>query len=65
MLAAAGTTTHVIDPERGVVVEHLERWKSKPGEVVARLFRPARTPPGNGWEAFMLAASAGDAKGIW
>lgn len=33
LLAAAGTTTHVIDAERGAVVEHLERWKSKPGEV--------------------------------
>jgi hypothetical protein len=30
---AAGSTTHVIDASRGLVVEHIERWKSEPGEV--------------------------------
>eukprot|EP00882_Tetradesmus_deserticola_P032318 GHRQ01036627.1.p2 GENE.GHRQ01036627.1~~GHRQ01036627.1.p2 ORF type:complete len:135 (-),score=23.51 GHRQ01036627.1:17-421(-) len=32
---AAGSTTHVIDAGRGLVVEHIERWKSEPGEVRA------------------------------
>jgi hypothetical protein len=125
LLAAAGSTTHVIDPATGLVVEHIERWKANPGEVggpwfsgrrwaqacggggprraaalgaaagraparapaltacahaaptlpkpraprraqvVARLLRPARTPPGTAWETFMLALSAGDAAGMW
>jgi Cys-tRNA synthase (O-phospho-L-seryl-tRNA:Cys-tRNA synthase) len=29
----AGSTTHIIDTSRGLVVEHIERWKSEPGEV--------------------------------
>lgn len=35
--AAAGSTTHVIDASRGLVVEHIERWKSEPGEVTTLL----------------------------
>lgn len=30
---SAGSTTHIIDTSRGLVVEHIERWKSEPGEV--------------------------------
>jgi len=63
LLAAAGATTHVIDPDRGVVVEHQERWKANPGEVVARLLRPARTPPGTAWETFMVGCCWGLALG--
>lgn len=29
----AGSTTHIIDTDRGLVVEHIERWKSEPGEA--------------------------------
>ncbi len=29
----AGSTTHVIDTQRGLVVEHIEAWKSDPKEV--------------------------------
>jgi hypothetical protein len=47
------------------VVEHIERWKADPREVVARLLRPARTPPGTAWETFMLSLSGGDVKGMW
>lgn len=32
-LAAAGSTTHVIDPQQGLVVQHIERWKADPGKV--------------------------------
>ncbi|KIZ05747.1 hypothetical protein MNEG_2218 [Monoraphidium neglectum] len=64
LLAAAGSTTHVIDPASGLVVEHQERWKADPAQVVARLLRPARTPPGTAWETFMLSLSAGDVSGM-
>lgn len=33
LLAAAGSTTHVIDPASGLVVEHQERWKADPAQV--------------------------------
>jgi hypothetical protein len=65
LLAAAGSTTHVIDPQRGAVVEHIERWKADPKEVVLRLLRPGRTPPGTAWETFMLSLSNGDFAGMW
>ncbi|KAI8463095.1 MAG: SOUL heme-binding protein [Monoraphidium minutum] len=65
LLAAAGSTTHVIDADSGLVVEHIERWKADPGEVVARLLRPGRTPPGTAWETFMLSLSSGDLPGMW
>jgi hypothetical protein len=42
LLAAAGSTTHVIDPETGLVVEHMERWKANPGEVRAGVGEGAR-----------------------
>eukprot|EP00877_Chromochloris_zofingiensis_P007153 jgi/Chrzof1/2691/Cz11g25110.t1 len=64
-LAAAGSTTHVIDPQTGVVVQHIERWKADPGEVVARLLKPSARVPTNSWETFMLSASAGDVAGCW
>lgn len=64
-LAAAGSTTHIIDTSRGLVVEHIERWKSEPGEVVERLLRPAAKVPTNSWETFMSCLSDGDAKGCW
>eukprot|EP00775_Hariotina_reticulata_P008051 gene8051-8246_t len=64
-LAAAGSTTHVIDPERGLVVEHIERWKSEPAEVVARLMQPAAKVPSTSWETFMLSLSDGDLQGCW
>jgi len=64
-LAAAGSTTHIIDTDRGLVVEHIERWKSEPGEVVERLLRPAAKVPTNPWETFMLSFSDGDVKGCW
>ncbi|WIA35268.1 hypothetical protein OEZ86_003727 [Tetradesmus obliquus] len=64
-LAAAGSTTHVIDASRGLVVEHIERWKSEPGEVVQRLLKPSSKIPTNQWESFMANLSAGDAKGCW
>ena len=64
-LAAAGSTTHVIDPERRLVVEHIERWKSEPGEVVARLLRPAAKVPTTPWEVFMHGLSKRDAKLCW
>ncbi|KAG2487399.1 hypothetical protein HYH03_013968 [Edaphochlamys debaryana] len=64
-LAAAGGTTHVFDLERGQVVRHEERWDVEPAKVVAQLFQPAAKVPRNAWETFFLAASAGDAKGVW
>ncbi|PNW82748.1 hypothetical protein CHLRE_06g292400v5 [Chlamydomonas reinhardtii] len=64
-LAAAGGTTHVIDPARGLVVRHEERWEVEPAKVVAQLFTPAAKVPSNAWETFLLSASAGDVQGMW
>ncbi|KAG2443128.1 hypothetical protein HYH02_009539 [Chlamydomonas schloesseri] len=64
-LAAAGGTTHVIDPARGLVVRHEERWEVEPEKVVAQLFTPAAKVPSNAWETFLLSASAGDVQGMW
>lgn len=55
----------MIDPQTGVVVQHIERWKADPGEVVARLLKPSARVPTNSWETFMLSASAGDVAGCW
>lgn len=41
LLAAAGGTTHVIDPSSGLVVRHVEMWDVEPSKVVAQLFKPA------------------------
>ncbi len=40
LLAAAGGTTHVIDPSVGKVVKHIESWDVEPGKVVGMLFKP-------------------------
>ena len=52
VLAASGATRHVIDRERGLVVQHIEEWASSPGEVLERLWEPSnRGVPVNRWEA--------------
>lgn len=61
--APAGGTTHVIS--NGRVVRHIERWDVEPGKVVSSLFVPAAKVPSNPWEAFFMAASNGDASGMW
>ena len=40
VLAAAGETLHVIDKESRLITRYEERWKSKPWDVVKRLFIP-------------------------
>lgn len=58
VLAASGSTRHVIDPSRGLVIEHVEEWASSPGEVLERLWEPSnRGPPVNRWEAALGALS--------
>jgi hypothetical protein len=58
VLAASGSTRHVIDPAVGRVVEHVEEWRSSPGEVLARLWEPSnRGEPVNRWEAAFGALS--------
>ncbi len=47
------------------VIQHIERWSSSPGKVVASLVRPASKVPSNTAEAFMLAVSEGDATSAW
>jgi hypothetical protein len=65
VLAAAGSTRHVIDPERRLVVEHFEDWTSSPGEVLARLWEPSnRGPPINRWEAAFGALSSKKGGGV-
>ena len=48
---------------------HTHTWCQTPSpfsawQVVARLLRPARTPPGTAWETFMLSLSDGDVPGM-
>ena len=40
ILAAAGETTHYLDRNTGLIAIYEERWKSKPWDVVKRLFTP-------------------------
>jgi hypothetical protein len=42
ILAAAGETSHFLDEETGLIIRYEERWKSKPWDVVARLFVPSK-----------------------
>ncbi|KAG1666296.1 hypothetical protein FOA52_004777 [Chlamydomonas sp. UWO 241] len=65
LLAAAGSTTHVIDADAGRVVKHIEAWDVDPKRVVAQLFKPSAKIPTNQAETFFLAASDGDASGMW
>ena len=41
VLAAAGVTSHELSPVTGKIISYREAWKSKPGEVVKRLFVPS------------------------
>jgi hypothetical protein len=64
VLAASGSTRHVIDASKGLVAEHVEEWASSPGEVLARLWEPSnRGPPVNRWEAAFGALSRSKSKG--
>ena len=40
VLAAAGETSHELSPTTGKIISYREVWKSKPGDVVRRLFVP-------------------------
>ena len=42
VLAAAGETSHYLSPTSGRVFRYQERWKSKPFDVVKRLFVPGK-----------------------
>jgi hypothetical protein len=42
VLAAAGETFHYLDPYTGLIVKYEETWKSKPWDVVKRLFIPTK-----------------------
>jgi hypothetical protein len=55
----------VLDPERGLVVRHLERWDVAPAKVVGQLLRPANKLPANQWEVLAMSLSEGDARGVW
>jgi hypothetical protein len=64
VLAAKGATRHVIDPDRMLVVEHIEEWASSPGEVLERLWEPSnKGPPVNRWEAAFGALAREKKKG--
>lgn len=65
LLAAAGSTTHVVDLEAGRVVRHVEAWDIEPSKVVAQLFRPASKMPTSRAETFMMSLSEGDVQGMW
>lgn len=57
ILAAKGSTEHVLSPENNRVCEHIERWDSKPGDVIVNLLRPSNGDETtmNTWEKIMLA----------
>jgi hypothetical protein len=55
----------VIDTDRAVVVEHIEKWKSEPKDVIARLLKPAAKTPTTPWEVFMSSLSNGNYKVAW
>ena len=40
ILAAAGETFHYLDTQTGLIIRYEETWKSKPWDVVKRLFQP-------------------------
>lgn len=42
VLAAAGETSHSLNPDNGLIERYQERWKSDTWEVIKRLFVPAR-----------------------
>jgi hypothetical protein len=62
-LAAAGSTTHTLDPGTGLVTKHVEAWASSPGQVLAALVKPAAEVPGNRWERGAAALAEGDVRG--
>lgn len=64
-LAAAGGTTHVLDPATGLVVKHIERWDVEPAEVVQGLLKPSSKIPSSRADVIMLSVSEGDLKGTW
>lgn len=43
ILAAAGETFHYLDSSTGLIIRYEETWKSKPWDVVKRIFTPTRT----------------------
>lgn len=53
-----------IGPKVGFITRTTS-YLTPPPQVVARLLRPGRTPPGTAWETFMLSLSDGDLKGMW
>uniref|UniRef100_A0A6S8L2C6 Uncharacterized protein n=2 Tax=Eukaryota TaxID=2759 RepID=A0A6S8L2C6_DUNTE len=65
LLAAAGGTTHVLDLERGQIVEHIEQWDIEPSKVVSQLFKPSAAMPSSNLETFLLSSSDNDPKGMW
>ena len=42
ILAAAGETFHYLDTQTGLIIRYEETWKSKPWDVVKRLFQPTK-----------------------
>lgn len=53
VLAAAGVTTHILSKDTLLIEKYLETWKSRPWDVVKRLFVPTpREEEGGGGEAW-------------
>ncbi|KAL4425556.1 hypothetical protein ABPG75_009572 [Micractinium tetrahymenae] len=65
ILAAAGGTTHVFDPDSGLVVKHIESWDVEPARVVKQLLKPSAKIPATQWEVLMSSVHDGDILGIW
>ena len=42
ILAAAGETFHYLDANNGLIIRYEETWKSKPWDVVKKLFQPTK-----------------------
>jgi hypothetical protein len=64
-LAAAGGTTHVLSPDTGLVIKHIESWDIEPGRVVKSLLKPSSKVPTGKWDVLMNSVHDGDLTGIW
>lgn len=64
-LAAAGGTTHVLSPDTGLVIKHIESWDIDPGRVVKSLLKPSSKVPTGKVDVLMNSVHDGDVTGIW
>lgn len=55
----------MVNPDTGLVVDHIEAWDVSPGQVLKRLLKPSSAIPMSEAEVFMASLSNGDVPGMW